>query len=590
MPLASGTRLGPYEIVEPLGKGAMGEVYRARDQRLGRDVAIKVLPEHTASSPDALARFEFEARAVAALNHPNILAIHDVGSTAGGSFAVMELLEGETLRERLAREGRLPPRKALDIAVQLARGLAAAHARGIVHRDLKPSNVFLTSDGRLKILDFGVAVHEATSHAASVADTRSALDAGMIVGTIGYMAPEQVRGESASVRSDVFSYGLVVYETLTGTNPFQRATLPETMAAILRDQPDALTSIPGMPTPAARLIDRCLEKLPDDRPQSLRDIAIFLESFSSPGTDWTVSDNSAAKDLRPFIRQTVLAACALLLLVTATTWAYVRARGNRTVDAVLSADLGRAESLVFRAQQERLDRLRLSARLVASFPELKALFETDAPTIRDFLQNYQQRNPGTPVLIALGPEGYVLAGAGDDAAAAVPESGPEWLGALRAAGDTRIIAMNGRPYHAAVASAEAGGTIFGAVMAAAPVDSRFAQVLREVTEDDAVLLDERAVTGTSLRAGQVPWTSLADFRSRRGSGASPTEVTIDGTRFSAREVVLTKEPPVSAVLLASRDDVTGPYRGIQSGVLLIGLAACALTLLAGVLAIRNYRL
>src|SRR5947209_11749461 len=232
--LTASTRLGPYEIVTPLGAGGMGEVYRACDTRLGREVAVKVLPEPFASDPDRLARFEREARAVAALSHPNILAIHDYGAQGAITYAVMELLEGQTLRGRLAK-GPLPCREAMEVAGAVAEGLAAAHAKGIIHRDIKPENLFLTSDGRVKILDFGLARVEAT--AAPEAETGPYVPAltepGVVMGTIGYMSPEQVRGLVVDARSDVFAVGCVLYEMLAGQRPFQRRTAADTASAIL---------------------------------------------------------------------------------------------------------------------------------------------------------------------------------------------------------------------------------------------------------------------------------------------------------------------------------------------------------------------
>jgi serine/threonine protein kinase len=216
MSLPAGTRLGPYEVLAPLGAGGMGEVYRARDTKLGRDVAVKVLPERFAADPASVARFEREARAVAALSHPNILAIHDFGRQDATAYAVMELLEGETLRERLA-SGPLPVRKALDYAVQVAHGLAAAHEKGIAHRDLKPENVFITAEGRVKILDFGLAKVTALEPEGTRSPTASAgTEPGVVMGTAGYMSPEQVRGQPVDHRSDIFSFGSVLYEMLTG--------------------------------------------------------------------------------------------------------------------------------------------------------------------------------------------------------------------------------------------------------------------------------------------------------------------------------------------------------------------------------------
>ena len=214
MALAPGTELGPYEIIAPVGSGGMGEVYRARDTRLDRLVAIKILPASVAGDPDRLARFAREAKAVAALSHPNVLSIHDFGTSDGISYAVTELLDGATLRERLA-SGPVPMQKAIDITVQIARGLSAAHDKGIVHRDLKPENLFLTRDGHLKILDFGLAKQTTPS---SAVDGQTALntEAGVVMGTVGYMSPEQVRGESVDGRTDLFACGVVLYELLTG--------------------------------------------------------------------------------------------------------------------------------------------------------------------------------------------------------------------------------------------------------------------------------------------------------------------------------------------------------------------------------------
>ena len=235
MPLTSGATLGPYEIRSAIGAGGMGEVYRARDTRLGREVAIKVLPEFLTSDPDRLRRFEQEARAAAALNHPNILAVHQMGTYEGTPYLVSELLEGETLREIL-RRGPVPLRKAVEYGVQIAQGLAAAHEKGIIHRDLKPENIFVTRDGRMKILDFGLAkltqVEPASGENATVT-FREQTDLGVVMGTVGYMSPEQVRGQAADPRSDIFAFGAVLYEMLTGKRAFQKPTAADTMSAIL---------------------------------------------------------------------------------------------------------------------------------------------------------------------------------------------------------------------------------------------------------------------------------------------------------------------------------------------------------------------
>jgi serine/threonine protein kinase/Tol biopolymer transport system component len=285
--LAAGTKLGPYEVLSPLGAGGMGEVYRARDARLGREVAIKVLPERLVEDPDALSRFEREAKSVAALSHPNILALHDVGREGRVAYAVMELLEGETLREALSA-GPLLPRRAIDYAVQVALGLAAAHEKGIVHRDLKPDNVFVTRDERVKVLDFGLAKPGAAL--ASTNETESPTvsgytEPGKVMGTVGYMSPEQVRGLPVDHRSDIFSFGSMLYEMLAGRRAFQRETAAETMTAILREEPPELSETSGpVFASLAPVLHHCLEKKPERRFQSARDLAFALGTASAPST------------------------------------------------------------------------------------------------------------------------------------------------------------------------------------------------------------------------------------------------------------------------------------------------------------------
>ncbi len=285
MTLASGTKLGPYEILAPLGAGGMGEVYRARDSRLNREVAIKVLPERVAADPDALARFEREAKAVAALSHPNILALHDFGRDGAVAYAVTELLEGETLRQTLSA-GPLSPRRAAEYATQVAYGLAAAHEKGIVHRDLKPDNVFVTRDDRVKILDFGLAKPNAAGSGPNETQSPTVsgyTEPGVIMGTVGYMSPEQVRGIAVDHRSDLFSFGAVLYEMLAGRRAFQGETAAETMTAILRDDPPALAESGRSAPPAlAAVIAHCLEKKPERRFQSARDRAFALETAVAP--------------------------------------------------------------------------------------------------------------------------------------------------------------------------------------------------------------------------------------------------------------------------------------------------------------------
>ena len=291
MPLAAGTQLGPYEIVSALGSGGMGEVYRARDGRLGRDVAVKVLPEAFAARPDRLARFEREARAAGALAHPNILAVHDVGRRASQPYVVFELLEGSTLRERLRTGDPLPLRKCLEFALQTARGLDAAHGKGIVHRDLKPENLLITSDGVVKILDFGLAKLQGEPEilAGSSVSTQSEApwrtEAGALLGTAGYMSPEQVRGQAVDQRSDVFALGAVLHESLAGAPAFLRSTRPETLLAILGEDPHDLARLrPPVPAAVRALVRRCLEKDPGERFQSARDVAFAIEGLLS-GTE-----------------------------------------------------------------------------------------------------------------------------------------------------------------------------------------------------------------------------------------------------------------------------------------------------------------
>jgi|RhiMetdeSRZDD1v2_1073273.scaffolds.fasta_scaffold06876_13 eukaryotic-like serine/threonine-protein kinase len=311
MTLAAGSRLGPYEILSPLGAGGMGEVYRARDTRLDRDVAVKVLSPLLAESPEALARFEREAKAVAALSHANIVALYDFGQSGGTLYAVSELLEGETLRSRLAEEA-LPARKASEIATQVAQGLAAAHEKGIVHRDLKPENVFLTKAGPAKILDFGLAQQSPLARAGE--DTRSptvarATDPGTVLGTVGYMSPEQVRGKPADHRSDIFSFGALLYEMLSGRRAFQRESPAETMSAIAREDPPELSGIsPGLD----RIVHHCLEKDPAERFQSARDLAFDLASGSTVSVPQKTQPAESARASRRWL---VIAAAIALLAV-----------------------------------------------------------------------------------------------------------------------------------------------------------------------------------------------------------------------------------------------------------------------------------
>jgi len=320
MRLTAGDRLGSYEIIAPLGAGGMGEVFRARDMRLGREVAVKILPEALSDDPHALARFENEARAVAALSHPNILAIHDFGEEKGVAFAVTELLEGESLDRRIARE-ELSWKKALEIGAAIADGLASAHSRGVVHRDLKPANVFVTREGIVKILDFGLARQDPLrpDDALTASPTAGPATApGTVLGTVGYMSPEQVRGEPADARSDIFSLGCILYELLTGRRAFREKAPAETLAAILRDHPEEV-SASQRPVPSAvdGVVRRCLEKSPDERFQSARDLAFALREILGSATASTGVRPIALSPRRrwPFIGVAVLTAAVAAALL-----------------------------------------------------------------------------------------------------------------------------------------------------------------------------------------------------------------------------------------------------------------------------------
>ena len=314
--LSAGTRLGPHEILAPLGAGGMGEVYRARDTRLGRDVAIKVLPADLAADPDRLRRFGQEARATAALNHPNILAIHDLGTHEGSPYLVEELLEGSSLRVRM-KDGALPCREAVEIATQIASGLAAAHAKGIFHRDLKPENLFVTTDGIAKILDFGLAKLAAPPVAAEAATAATTViretARGVLVGTVPYMAPEQARGMPVDQRADVFAFGVVLYEMLGGERPFRGATSTDTVAAILKDEPSPLPA--HVPAPVAAVVRRCLAKEPGQRYQGGGELKAALDALPhASGTERHGPRHEAARPRQTAGRRRIRAVVVLPLL------------------------------------------------------------------------------------------------------------------------------------------------------------------------------------------------------------------------------------------------------------------------------------
>jgi eukaryotic-like serine/threonine-protein kinase len=321
--MEAGARLGAYDVIGPLGAGGMGEVYRARDSRLNRDVAIKVLPASLAASPEARARFEREALAVAALSHPNILSIFHFGDERGVSFAVTELLEGTTLREALA-SGPIPPARALDYAQQILAGLAAAHDKGMVHRDLKPENVFVTTDGRIKILDFGLAKQVSSAGEVSATDAYRT-EPGTVLGTIGYMSPEQVRGLPVDHRSDLFSFGAILYELLSGTKAFIRGSAGETMAAILKEDPPP----ERVPVHFHPIVRHLLEKDPDKRFQSAADIASAIHALAT--TNGRQMSNPARTT---GWRTAAMAAGAAVLLVLIGFWAWTRVGGRSGTPSV----------------------------------------------------------------------------------------------------------------------------------------------------------------------------------------------------------------------------------------------------------------
>ena len=335
MTLTVGTKLGPYEILAPIGAGGMGEVYRARDPRIGREVAVKVLPTAFSKDPERLRRFEQEARSAGALNHPNILGIYDVGAHEGAPYVVAELLQGETLRDRL-KVGALPSRKAIEIGTQIAHGLAAAHEHGIVHRDLKPENLFVTNDGRVKILDFGLAKLTAPDREGAAQPSAPTLAAdtgpGVVWGTAAYMSPEQVRGNPVDHRSDIFALGAILYEMLAGKRAFQGASPADTVSAILKEDPPDLTEVAeAIPPALERLVRHCLEKNPGERFQSARDLAFNLEAIS--GLSGT-KPAQALEEKRAIPARLVAAAAGVMILAVAIL-ALPRALGPRVARPVM---------------------------------------------------------------------------------------------------------------------------------------------------------------------------------------------------------------------------------------------------------------
>ncbi|HJZ81094.1 MAG TPA: protein kinase, partial [Pyrinomonadaceae bacterium] len=340
MTFAAGKRLGRYEIRAKLGEGGMGEVYRAYDPKIGREVAIKVLSAEFAANKERVARFEQEAQAAGALNHPNILAIHDVDTRDDVLYVVSELLAGEELRDRL-NHGSVPVRKAIDYAQQIVSGLCAAHEKGIVHRDLKPENLFITGDERVKILDFGLAklserVASSNPDISEDATRKVLTNPGVVMGTVGYMSPEQVRGEKADYRSDIFSFGAILHEMITGRRAFRRETMAETMTAILKEEPEELSASNPNTSPALeRIVSRCLEKKPERRFQSTADLGFALEALSAPssssGRDLTTAASVALAETKKSVRLARppwIAAAAFAIAAVVLAVGYFRGGAN----------------------------------------------------------------------------------------------------------------------------------------------------------------------------------------------------------------------------------------------------------------------
>ncbi len=345
MSLSPNTTLAHYTIVSKIGAGGMGEVYRARDTRLDREVAIKLLPAEVSNDSDRLQRFEQEARATSALNHPNILTVYDIGTYDGSPYIVAELLEGEELRDRL-NAGQIPLRKAVEYARQIVSGLSAAHEKGVVHRDLKPENLFVTNDDRVKILDFGLAKLRGNSNDAQASEdeTRKVItNPGVVMGTVGYMSPEQVRGDKSDHRSDIFSFGAILYEMITGRRAFRRDTMAETMTAILREEPEELSATnPNINPALERIVNRCLEKKPERRFHSAHDLGFALESLSGPssssGSSLTTQANEAvAETIRSQWRVRlpwIVAAISILGLLSLLALTLVRSRRSESAPTV----------------------------------------------------------------------------------------------------------------------------------------------------------------------------------------------------------------------------------------------------------------
>jgi len=407
------------------------------------------------------------------------------------------------------------------------------------------------------------------------------------MGTIGYMAPEQVLGQPATAQSDLFGFGVVMHEMLSGSHPFGRRTAPEVQTAVLREDPASLArAVPGLSPSLIKVIERCLDKQPSGRPESARDLAIFLEALAETPAP---AARSIDEEPRTQPRISLLAAAAALLLALLAAWGSVRIGGNAAAREIATSELARAERMARYIHDEQRGRIALVASLFASFPELKAALATDFATIRDFLLQYQQRTPGQPLLAAIGPDGTVLART-DDAAPSTTGRRDEWLEVLLATpGEASIVDIGGRPSVGVATALEAAGTVFGFLAAAQPLDQRFAQAVGEATQDGIVVLSDNAVLGTTLRSGQNPWRSLADWRSAGGNAEAPVEARIGTLAYFAREVPLASRPAVAVVIVRSRDEAFAPYQRLQRRLLLIASIVAAFAAVGIVLGPRLLR-
>jgi serine/threonine-protein kinase len=386
-PIGPGTCVGPYEIVRLVDSGGMGDVYEAKDPRLGRAVAIKVLREPGTSNGSRLQRFEAEARAAGALGHPSIVVVYDIGRHGEVPYLVLELLDGQTLRSHLLEHGAVPRRRALEWAVQIAQGLAAAHDKGIVHRDLKPRNLFVTRDGRLKILDFGLAKLLEPARDEPTITRDEGTQSGVLLGTVGYMAPEQVRGLPADPRADIFALGVVVYEMLTGAAPFERDTQGDTLAATLNDDPPALP--PSLPQALDRLLHRCLEKRPEDRFHSAHDLSLALEVLTGSASDADVALGAVVSSPRRGERSTGVSEID-------TSTRQTRVRSLAWIAATAAIAFGAAAATWLRPDVDSRDR-----------PVHTSVLLPPGVSVAS--------GPGTPQSLAISPDGRTLVVAGSDA-------------------------------------------------------------------------------------------------------------------------------------------------------------------------------